>query len=30
MSGRSNLDELLAVLGDIRKKKNSHITAGVI
>lgn len=30
MSGRSNLDELLAVLEDIRKEKYPHIPAEVI
>ena len=30
MSGRSNLDELLAVLEDIRKDKYPHISAEVI
>ena len=30
MSGRSNLDELLAVLEDIRKDKYPHIPAEVI
>lgn len=30
MSGRSNLDELLTVLEDIRKEKYPHIPAEVI